>query len=133
MNFEFIEGRETRDKVVKFGGVGIADEEIVNNKGKRGGVGVVAEKHGGGGFGVAVLGKEGDKSKLGQETRLWEARDSLKNITEEEGFAVGVTEERKETKFYEGGGGRWKTHQCGQTQEREEWHQGSNRQCRWWP
>ena len=105
MNFEFIEGRETRDKVIKFGRVGIADEEIVNNKGKRGGVGVVAEKHGGGGFGVAVLGKEGDKSKLGQETRLWEARDSLKNITEEEGFAVGVTEERKETKFCEGGEG----------------------------
>ena len=47
MNFEFIEGRETRDKVIKFGRVGIADEEIVNNKGKRGGVGVVAEKHGG--------------------------------------------------------------------------------------
>ncbi len=43
MNFEFIEGRETRDKVVKFGGVGITDEEIVNDKGKRGGVGVVAE------------------------------------------------------------------------------------------
>ena len=105
MNFEFIEGRETRDKVVKFGGVGIADEEIVNNKGKRGGVGVVSEEHGGGGFGVAVLGKEGDKTKLGQETRLWEARDSLQNITEEEGFAVGVTEERKETKFCEGGGG----------------------------
>jgi hypothetical protein len=48
MNFEFIEGRETRDKVVKFVGVGIADEEVVNNKGKRGGEGVVAEKHGGG-------------------------------------------------------------------------------------
>ena len=59
MNFEFIEGGETRDKVIKFGGVGVADEEVVNNKGKRGGVGVVAEKHGGGGFGVAVLGKEG--------------------------------------------------------------------------
>ena len=104
MNFEFIEGRETRDKVIKFGRVGIADEEIVNNKGKRGGVGVVSEEHGSGGFGVAVLGKEGDKTKLGQETRLWEARDSLQNITEEEGFAVGVTEERKKTKFCEGGG-----------------------------
>ena len=46
MNFEFIEGGETRDKVIKFGGVGIADEEIVNDKGKRGGVGVVPEKHG---------------------------------------------------------------------------------------
>ena len=46
MNFEFIEGGETRYKVVKFGGVGITDEEIVNNKGKSGGVGVVAEKHG---------------------------------------------------------------------------------------
>ena len=65
MNFEFIEGRETRDKVIKFGGVGIADEEVVNNKGKRGGVGVVSEKHGGGGFGVAVLGEGGDKAELG--------------------------------------------------------------------
>jgi hypothetical protein len=54
MNFEFIEGRETRDKVVKFGGVGITDEEIVNNKGKSGGVGVVAEEHGGGGRQVEV-------------------------------------------------------------------------------
>ncbi len=53
MNFEFIEGRETRDKVVKFGGVGITDEEIVYDKGNRGGVGVVAEKHGGGGFGMS--------------------------------------------------------------------------------
>ena len=82
MNFEFIEGRETRDKVVKFGGVGITDEEIVNDKGKRGGVGVVAEKHGGGGFGVAVLGKEGDKTKLRQEARLGKARDSLEDVTE---------------------------------------------------
>ena len=95
MNFELIERRETGDKVIKFGGVGIADEEVVYNKGKRGGVGVVAEKHGGEGFGVAVLGKEGDKTKLGQETRLWEARDSLKNITKKKRFAVGVTEEGK--------------------------------------
>ena len=82
MNLEFIEGRETRDKVVKFGGVGITDEEIVNDKGKRGGVGVVSEEHGGGSLREAVLGKEGDKAKLGQETRLGKARDSLKNITE---------------------------------------------------
>ncbi len=47
MNFEFIEGGETRDKVVKFEWVGITDEEVVNNnKGKRGGVGVMAEEHG---------------------------------------------------------------------------------------
>ncbi len=106
MNFEFIEGRETRDKVVKFGGVGITDEEIVNNKGKSDGVGVVAEEHGGGCFGVAVVGKEGDKTKLGQqETRLWEARDSLNNITKDKRFAVGVTEEWEETKFCEGGVG----------------------------
>ena len=82
MNFDFLEGRETGDKVIKFGGVRIADEEVVNNKGKRGGVGVVAEKHGGGGFGVAVLGKEGDKTKLRQEARLGKARDSLEDITE---------------------------------------------------
>jgi hypothetical protein len=83
MNFEFIEGRETEDKVVKFGWVGVTDEEVVvNNKGKRGGVGVVAEEHGGGGFRVAVQGKEGDKTKLGQETGLRKARDSLKDITE---------------------------------------------------
>ena len=48
--------------MVKFGWVG-----------ERGGVGVVAEEHGGGGFGVAVLGKEGYKTKLGQETRLGKA------------------------------------------------------------
>ncbi len=68
MNFEFIEGRETRDKVVKFGGVGITDEEIVNNKGECGGVGVVAEKHGGGCFGVSVLGQEGDKTYVDKST-----------------------------------------------------------------
>jgi hypothetical protein len=39
-------------------------------KGKRGGVGVVGEEHGNGGFAVAVLGKEGDKAELGQEPRL---------------------------------------------------------------
>jgi hypothetical protein len=61
MNFEFIEGGETRDKVVKFGWVGITDKEVVNDKGKHGEVGVVAEEHGDGGFGIAVLGKEGDK------------------------------------------------------------------------
>ena len=105
MNFEFIEGRETRDKVVKFGGVGVTDEDIVNYKGKSGGVGVVAEEHGGGCFGVAVLGEEGDKTKLGQEAGLGKARDCLEDITENERFAVGVTEERKEAKFGEGGEG----------------------------
>ena len=63
----------------------------------------MAEEHGGGGFGVAVLGKEGDKTELGQEAGLGEARDSLENIAEEEGFAVGVTEEGKKTEFSEGG------------------------------
>ena len=55
--------------MIKFGGVRIADEEVVNNKRKRGGVGVVAGKHGGGGFGVAVLGKKGDKTQLAVGTR----------------------------------------------------------------
>ncbi len=34
---------------------------------------------------------------------MGKARDSFKNITEEEGFAVGVTEERKKAKFCEDG------------------------------
>ncbi len=65
MNFEFIEGGEARYKVVKFGGLRIANEEIVHDEKKSGGVGVMAEEHGGRDFGVAVLGKEGDKAELG--------------------------------------------------------------------
>jgi hypothetical protein len=65
MNFEFIEGRKTGYKVVKFGGVRIVDEEIVNYEGESGGVGVMAEEHGRGSFVVAVLSKEGDKAELG--------------------------------------------------------------------
>jgi hypothetical protein len=34
---------------------------------------------------------------------LGKARDSFQDITEEEGFSVGVTKEWKETKFCEGG------------------------------
>jgi hypothetical protein len=76
--------------------LGIANEEIVHYQGEGGGVGVVAEEHGGGGFREAVLGEEGNKAKLGQETRLGEARDSLEDITKNERFAVGVTEEMSE-------------------------------------
>ena len=64
MNFEFIEGRKTGYKVVKFGGMRIADEEI---DGESGGVGVMAEEHGGGSFGVAVLGRRETK-------RSWDKR-----------------------------------------------------------
>jgi hypothetical protein len=85
--------------------VGIADEEIVHYKGEGGGVGVVAEQHGGGGPREAVLGEEGDKTELGQEAGLGKPRDSLEDITKQEGFAVGVMKERKETKFSEGGEG----------------------------
>ncbi len=66
---------------------------------------MVAEEHGGGSFRQAVLGEEGDKTELGQETRLGEARDGFKDITKDKRFAVGVTEEREETKFGEGGEG----------------------------
>ncbi len=45
------------------------DEEIVHYQGESSGVGVVTEEHGGGGFREAVLGEEGDKTKLGQKTR----------------------------------------------------------------
>jgi hypothetical protein len=97
------------DKAVtsKFRGVGIADEEIVHYKGEGGSgrVSMVTEKHGAGGFGVAMLGEESDKTKLGQEAGLGKARDSFKGIAKEEGFAVGVTEKRKETTFCEGGEG----------------------------
>ncbi len=50
--------------MVKFRGVRIANKEAVDNKGEGGEVSVVAEEHRGGGFGVAVLGEEGDKTKL---------------------------------------------------------------------
>ncbi len=56
-----------------------------------------------------MFGEEGDKAKLGRETRLGEARDSLEDITKKKGLAVRVTEERKETKFCESrgeGGGK---------------------------
>ena len=56
MNLKFIEGGKARHKVVKFRGVGVANKEVVDGEGKGGGVGVVAEEHRGGGFGVAVLG-----------------------------------------------------------------------------
>jgi hypothetical protein len=46
MNFEFIEGRKTRDKVFKFRGVGIADEQIVHYKGEGGRVSVVTKAWG---------------------------------------------------------------------------------------
>ncbi len=48
MNFEFIEGRKTSNKVVEFRDVGVAYKEVVHNKGEGGGVGVVSEEHGGG-------------------------------------------------------------------------------------
>ncbi len=53
--------------MVKFRGVGIANKEVIygTSKGEGGGVSVVAEKHGGGGFSVAVLGEERDKAELG--------------------------------------------------------------------
>ncbi len=85
--------------------MGIADEEVVHYKGESSGVGVVAEKHGGGGLGETVLGEEGDKTELGQEAGLGKASDSFKDIAKQEGFAVGVTEEWKKTKFSEGGNG----------------------------
>ena len=72
--------------MVKFGWVGVTDEEVVNNKGKRGGVGVMAEEHGGGGFGVAVLGKEGDKTKLRQEAGLGKARTVLRTSQKRKGL-----------------------------------------------
>ncbi len=37
-DFKFIEGRKTRDEMVKFRGVGIVDEEIVDYKDEDGGV-----------------------------------------------------------------------------------------------
>ncbi len=41
--------------MVKFRGVGIADEEIVHYKDEGGGVGVVTEEHGDGGFREPML------------------------------------------------------------------------------
>jgi hypothetical protein len=69
--------------------VGIADEEIIHYyKGEGSGEGVVAEKHGGGGLGEAVLGEEGDETELGQEAGLGKTRHSLEDIAKQEGYAV---------------------------------------------
>ena len=56
MNLKLIEGGKAGHKVIKFRGVGVANEKVVYGKGEGGGVGVVAKEHRGGGFGVAVLG-----------------------------------------------------------------------------
>ncbi len=65
LNLKFIGGGKAGYKVVEFGGVGVTYKEVVCSKGEGGGVGVVAEKHRGGGFRVAVLCEEGYKAKLG--------------------------------------------------------------------
>ena len=54
MNLKFIEGGKAGHKVIKFGGMGVANKKIVYGKGEGGGVGVVAEEHRSGGFRVAV-------------------------------------------------------------------------------
>jgi hypothetical protein len=74
MNLEFIiEGRQTRDEVVKFRGVGIKDEEIVHYKGEGGGVGVVVtEEHGDGCIGEAELGQKSGQSEVGIRAPIWE-------------------------------------------------------------
>ncbi len=51
MNFEFIEGGETEDKMIKFGGVVANEIGNRHDKGEGGEVGLVAENYGGGGFG----------------------------------------------------------------------------------
>ena len=66
--------------------MGIADEEIVHYKGESSGVCVVAEKHGDGGLGEAVLGEEGDKTELGQETRLGKAGTVLRTSQNSKGL-----------------------------------------------
>ncbi len=45
--------------------MGVAYKEVVYDKGEGGEVSMVAEEHGGGCFGVAMLGEESDKTKLG--------------------------------------------------------------------
>ena len=55
MNLKLIEGGKAGHKVIEFGGVGVATEEVVDSESEGGGVSVVAEKHRGGSFGVAVL------------------------------------------------------------------------------
>ena len=56
MDLKFIESGKAGNKVVEFRGVGVAYKEVIDSKREGGGVSVVAEKHRGGGFRVAVLG-----------------------------------------------------------------------------
>ena len=48
--------------MIEFGGVGVANEEVVDSESEGVGVSVVAEEHRGRGFRVAVLGRSWDKS-----------------------------------------------------------------------
>ncbi len=64
------------------------DKEIVNYEGESGGVGVMAEEHGGGKFGVAVLGEEGDKAELDKSSDWGRP-----------GTVFRTSQKRKETKF----------------------------------
>ena len=65
MNLKFIEGGKAGYKVVEFRRVGVVYKEVVDSEGEGGGVGVVEEKHRGGGFRVTVLCEKGYKAKLG--------------------------------------------------------------------
>ncbi len=80
--------------------MGIADDEIVHYQGEGGGVGVVAEEHGCGGFREAVLDEEGDKAKLGQEARLGEARDSLEDIAKKKRYMYILISPREQVHTY---------------------------------
>ena len=44
MNLKFIEGGKAGHKVIKFGGVGVANEKVVYGKGEGGGVGFGGER-----------------------------------------------------------------------------------------
>ena len=73
MSFDMVESGKTRDKEGKVGGVVVLHAEVIHHQDEGNRAGGVAENTGGKGL-VEVEGlKQGDKSKIGELTCLFEA------------------------------------------------------------
>ena len=76
--------------MVKVGGGRVLYTKVIYYEGEGGGAGGVAEKHGSGGFVIAVGVEEGEEAALGQEAGLGKAGDCFDNAKETVRVASGV-------------------------------------------